>query len=483
MSVRRKVFAGGALLGASQLASVVLRFGRSVFVARIVTPEDYGLAATFWITTDLLAMATDLGFTQRLIQARDGDDDGVGAVAQSLLALRGALTALVLLVCAGPIARLFDASEATWAFQLLAVIPLLQGLEHRDLDRVQRTLNFKPAVIAKLFPEIVTTVLAVPIAMKTRDYSTFLYLALISAFLRFCISHLLAERPFRFGWDRAVVGQFLEFGWPLIVNGLLMYAVMQGDRVVISTTYSKGELGNYSVAFMLGGVLVGVLRGMSLPLMLPLLAQVQDDLEAFKVKHRLHSQVVGAIAASIGLSCVLVGPTAIGLLYGERYALAGTVVGYLGIRQAIQVLMTSPAVAAMAKGDTRNMMYANMVRQTGILLMIAVAFLSLPIQWVAISGIVGEAAALTASVVLLRLRHSIPMNLLGRPAAFAGAWFVIALLLADSGFANDLWAMATLATAIVTAGALFWFSFPASRSELQKIIKELRQKFRAAQAI
>ena len=45
--------------------------------------------------------------------------------------------------------------------------------------------------------------------------------------------------------------RLLTFGWPLLVNGLLMFGIVQGDRLIIGTAYSVYDLGIYSVALTL----------------------------------------------------------------------------------------------------------------------------------------------------------------------------------------------------------------------------------------
>ncbi len=479
MSTRRNAFRSVALLSGSQILGRLLAFGCNIFVARIVEPADYGLAATFWITTGFLGVISDLGFQQQLIQAKDGNDDRVGAVAQSLFLLRGLFLGAVLLAVAGPVARLFGAPEATWAFRLLALVPIMSGLVHRDSERLKRMLNFKPDVLKQVVPEVVAAVAAIPIALATRDYRVFLYLALLKTFLQVCVSHAVAERPFKLGWDRQIVNRFMVFGWPLLVNSVLLYCMMQGDRIVLAQAYTKEELGAYSVAIGLVTTLLGMITSGIDPLVLPFMSRVQADRGAFIQYYALHVQLMGAIALVVGTGLIFLGPVLIELIYGTKFAIAGTVVGWLGMSECIRLFRRPGANAAMALGDTRNVMYANCFRQFGLFFAVLVAWQEMPLPWIALSTIGGEIAALITTLLLLRLRHHLPMHLSVEPIAFAGVYFAGTLAVVKWGYLGRTgWLLlAGYVVAIALATPFYLKFFPPIRHEVGRLRNAIWHRF------
>ncbi len=97
-----------------------LRFVRNVILARLLTPADFGVASTFWLTTGFLATLTQFGVEQMLIRDKEGDKENVGATAQSFFLLRSILIGTIIFVFAGPLMLLLGAPEATNAFRWLA---------------------------------------------------------------------------------------------------------------------------------------------------------------------------------------------------------------------------------------------------------------------------------------------------------------------------------------------------------------------------
>ena len=105
------------------------------------------------------------------------------------------------------------------------------------------------------------------------------------------------------------------------------------------------------------------------------------------------------------------GPLAIELLYGARYVDAAMIVPWLAVVQGIRVAKAGPAILAIASGDTRDPLYANLVR---------LAFVPIVMIWLGNGGdafalvtlaILGELAAVLTSLLLLMRRGNIGIPL------------------------------------------------------------------------
>jgi len=242
-------------LGSGQVLGQAFALLRNVIVARMVTPADYGIASAFMVTVQLLESLSDLGTGTYVIQSPHGDDESTIDTAHAVNAFRAVINAIVLFGLAWPVSALFGIPEARWAFQCLALWPLLNGIAHLDLSRLQRQMRFHQAVTDEVASQAAALMLAWPLAYWLRDYSAILWLLLIQRLVATGASFLLAERPYRWGWNRTYVREMFAFGWPLIINGGLMYVIFQGDRLLIgasqhfsSRAYTLSDLGIYSVA-------------------------------------------------------------------------------------------------------------------------------------------------------------------------------------------------------------------------------------------
>lgn len=493
MSIRRQFSRGGALVSAGQVAEQAVVFVRNVILARLLGAEDMGVAATFAATVALIQMTSNLSADKLLVQARDGDSEDLQGASHLLQVARGVVTALALFLIAAPVANLFDVPEAIWAYQMLALVPLVRGFEHLDPKRLNRELEFRPMVAMELGSQVVVTAMSWPLARWLGDYSAVLWLVVGQAILYTVMSHMVARRPYRWRWSLELTRRVFGFGWPLLLNGVLLFGIMQGDRVIVGAAYPMETLGVYSIAFGLAMMPSLMLARVSTSMFLPMLSQAQDDRAQFERRYQLSVQMTCVASCALLALFVAAGGRLITLIYGAEYAAAEQFIGVLAAMQAVRMIRVAPTLGAMAFGDTANSLIANIWRSTGLALAVVVAFVAMPIVWIAAAGLVGEALALFASSRRLSRRHGVTWRTMQAPLAALGIVLVVALVaelvihaalpLSDDGSAMPLLASVAIGGALAVVSALGAALQPGQlRREVMDGLARLRHESRAGAA-
>jgi O-antigen/teichoic acid export membrane protein len=486
VTIKETAIRGTLFLGGGRLIDRGLQFLRNIIVARLVSPEDFGIAALFVMTISFLEMFSNLAVDTLLVQSPQGNKSRFQQTSQLMMAIRGLGIALILLLFAGPVAKLFDIPSATWAFRLLALAPLMRGLAHQDMSRLQRHFNFKPVLITDISSQLISVLLAWPLASWLGDYSAILYLVLVQTLARTVISHFMAERSYTWGWEPVHAREMISFGWPLLINGILLFLIMQGDRFVIGAadnlfdrgTYSKAQLGFYSAAFVLSSSICDALSSIISPVMLPLLSGVQDLKEQFHKRCRFCILIESVIAIPIGVFFILIGGWLVVLVYGKQYLAAAPLMAWLGATQSIRLLRLSSTTIALSKGDSPNPTISNIFRAFSFILAFIFAALGADLVWIAASGLAGELLAIGASIGLLRYRLAIPIQYFLKPLLLSSASLVVATLFWNAGLSNasPLYAFLAAASLSICMAALFFWFFPDFRKEIQKTISDLSSK-------
>lgn len=433
----RAIFSGSVCLSLGTAVGAGCQFLRTMIVARIITREDFGIAAIFALTAAFCDMISNMNTEKLLIQAQDGDEVAFQRSAQALEVLRGVVLAVVLLVAAGPVSMWFNMAQAEWGFRLLALIPLIRGMRHFDIQRIQRHMRFGPFVIVDTGAQVLSVVLAWPTAVWFPDYTAMLYLLLAQEIFRTAGSHLLRLRPYRWGWDSGYLRRILSFGWPLLLNGVFMFLIFQGDKVVIGSSaqlfagagYNIGELGLYSMAFLMTSQPVAMISRVASYLMLPSFSLARGQHDVLVVGYRRAYCGLSIFSAWMAFGCILIGGPLVVLLLGDKYAGASVLIGWLGVMQSLRILRDAPTMATIALGDTRSTMIATGIRTLALFGALAVSAMQMPLVWIAVCGTAGEVAALGTIVVLARLWHGIP---------YASALTSLAIVLAAAGIATVL---------------------------------------------
>lgn len=400
------------LLLSGNAAASALLLGRNLLVARLIPVADYGVAATLAIVMAVVEMASALGLQHQIVQAKDGDDPAFQTALQGFQVLRGCLAGAALFLLAGPLAALMRVPEAAWGYRVLAVVPVLNALVHFDVYRLGRHMVFWPQVLSGSGAALAALLAVWPLAAALGDWRVMLWSIVIQFALATLVSHLMAERPYRLALDRAVIARSLGFGWPILVNGALMFLVFNGDRVIVSRFLGVETLAIFAMGVTLTLTPMLVLSMSLRNLFLPVLSAAPDD-DAFAHLAAVAIQATLLLGFLVVAVVTLAGGPVVLVLLGERYAGLLPILTLMAVVQAVRLFRMGPAVVTLARGHTAYDMLGNIARILSLPAAAAVAASTgnlMDVLWV---GLLGEAAGL--AVVLAVLPRTLP------PRAPAGA--------------------------------------------------------------
>lgn len=429
MSLLRKSLKGSFELSVGQALTYGCSFVRLAILARILDKADLGVAATFSITIVLLEMISNISLNRLVVQSKEGDSSSFQGMLHLLEASRGLLNAAVLFILAWPISHFFKIPEARWAFQSLAVVPLLRGFVHLDINRLEREMNFRPRIVAEVIPQILITAAVWPMAAWLKDYSALLWLLLAMAAFTLAASHLTAKRSYRWSWENSYLAEVLRFGWPLMLNGLLLYLVSQGDRLLVGNQYNMESLAVYTVAASLALTPGEVLRYINRSVMLPLLAGLQGLPLQFRKAYAQCGEVLTILSGLLTGSLVIMGEAVLVVVFSDKYASGGPLIIPFAIAGGLWIMRSGPTTAAMALGDTRTVMTATLVRSLGLALAAVAVIAGLPLVWIAWSAVLGEFLALSAAIRMLAVHDEETATRMFAKAALVWASIIVPILL------------------------------------------------------
>ncbi len=399
---KRKAMLSGAMIFAANITEILVNTVRNIVLARLLSIEDFGIAATFTLLATMLDFVNQAGLARMGVQARDHDDPHLQATLHTVQAALGLAAGLAVLLIAWPYAALMTTPSLGWAYAMLAFIPLMRGLAHLDSHRLQRHGRFGPWAIRQTIPPILSLIAIYPAFLWLGDYRT----ALVSIFVQqiglVAATFIGAERPFRFGHDRAIARRAWAFGMPTMLNSLLIYFIVNGDRLVVGNQFGVASLAWFSAAVTLTLMPMNFVAKTIQTALLPTLARNQDDRDALQRYHDLMIVAAAAITVGFTTGLALVGWLVLRLTFGPKFEPAEPFLLLLGFTQGLRLIRAVPALIALAKAETTNPLYSNIVRGLFILAALAVAIVTRNIYAMLLVGVAGEVVSTAVAIWLLR---------------------------------------------------------------------------------
>lgn len=408
------------LLLSGNMAASGLLFARNLAVAALIPVADYGIAATFALAMAAVEMASSFGLQQQIVQARDGDDPRLQDALTGFQVLRGALAAAVLFALADPFATFLGIPEVAWAYRVLAVVPLLNAFQHFDIHRLNRADRFGPLVMTNALPPALSLLAVWPLAIWLGDWQVMLWALVLHAALAALLSHLLAERAWRAVADRALWARTIRFGWPILLNALVLFLVFQVDKLAVGRILGLAPLGVFAMGVTLTLTPSLVAARTIQTALLPRLSAVAGT-SGFEP--RAQTALAASMAAGFGVA--VLGPLgawiAAPFLTGTDWADLIVLLGPLAVVQGLRIAKSGSTIVALALGRSGNAVLSNLPRvvalAAGIVALSQGADL-LVLIWL---GAVGEAVGFALSTALVTWRD----RLRWRAAPIAG--FAVAM--------------------------------------------------------
>lgn len=478
MSPRKRILRGSAIVAGGEAVAYAVSFARNMILARLLTKADFGIAATFAMMITLLEFSSKLGVARFIVRDKEGEEPSFQATAHMVQALAGMVSALLMLAASAPMAIVFHLPEQQPAMATLALIPLILGFCHLDVRRFERKLNFAPSSYAEMISQIVVTALAWPLAKYFGDFRAVLAILILKAVLHCGSSHFFAERPYRWQVHREYALRMLRFGWPLVINGFLMFCLIRGDQFVIASFFPMSELGAYAAAAALTTAPTHFFSRVFASVMLPVMAKAQDDPVLFERRFAIVIAGICAFSAAYSAGVIVAGEALMRFAYGHKYEGTGYILAWLTAANTFRSVRLASAVAAIAKGDSKNEMLSNLTGGVALFLAFLSAYLRLPIWCIAAAGLIGEISACTLSFRRLAKRDGIRLSRSFGPASLVLLTTATAGVAALYG-AHELPFFVSIAVGIGAAilGAAFvGFTLSASRRQ----VFELWSKGRAS---
>lgn len=411
------------LILSGQAFSSLLLLLRNLLVARLISVENYGIAATFAISMAIVEMMTTLGLHQMIIQDSNGDDPRLQSGLQGFHLLRSLFSGAVLFFLAQPIAQLLGVPDIVWAYQLLALVPVINGLTHFDLYRLQRRMVYLPSILSSAVPALASVLVIWPLWKIYGDYRVMLYSVMLQAALTVGTSHIVAKRRYHLSLDRSVIARSLRFGWPLLINNILLFFIFQGEKIIVGEALGLEALAIFAMGFTLTLTPSLLLAGSTQTFFLPQLSAVKDDQPRFTHLAMATFQSHLFFGALFVIGVMLFAGPAIHLILSTKYASLIPLMTWMAVLQALRLFRGGSSTIALAMGKTGIATISNLPRVFSMPLAWYAAMQTGNITIVLWIAIIGELAGLLISLLLLQRQLGLSLG----PIALS-FWSTMALI-------------------------------------------------------
>ncbi len=463
MNLTTRIVKGVSWLGLSQVVHLLLHFGITAILARLLTPKDFGLIAMIVVFTNFVIRFRDFGLTAAIVQRKELTEAHLSS-SFWINVVAGLLLSLIMAGLASRIAFFYSEPRLTQITMVLSLTLFISSFSIIQSALLTKELKFKPLAIIQISAAAISGIIAISLAFAGFEVWSLVWQQIVSSFATVILLWALSSwRPHLcFRWKR--VKELLGFGLNLTGFNFVNYFNRNLDNLLIGKFLGSAPLGFYNLAYRL---LLFPLKNISFVLgrvMFPVLSIIQKDKAKVRQAYLRVTRYIAAVAFPMMFGLFVVAPQFVRVIFGPQWERSIFLVQILALVGLLQSIGTTVGWIYTSQGRTDIMF------RWGIfsVIIVAVSFVT-GLRW----NVEGVAIAYAiASLLLTYPSFAIPFRLIdlkvGRlfkelslvfwaALGMGGIVFVLRLFLKDTLGVGDLITLiSTVAVGIVSyAGLLF----------------------------
>lgn len=306
-------------------------------LARLLSPDEYGLIGIVTIFTTVLLGVVDSGFSTALIRKPEVTEDDYCTL--FFFNLPVSILMFVLLFFSAPwIARFFERPLLVQLVRVVGLILIIQAFSIVQGTILSRRIDFKTKAKASVISSVGSGVIGIVMACAGFGVwslvAQLLSLQLINSICLWLFNKWLPQLRFNIASLKYMWG----FGWKLLLSGLLDRIWGQLYQTVVGKFYSPATLGQYTRAKEYAQVFSSNLTAIVQRVSYPVLSQVQEDRARMVNAYR---RIIKTTMFVASISMIFLGAVAEPLVYcliGPKWHQAATFLPFICISLSLYPL-------------------------------------------------------------------------------------------------------------------------------------------------
>ena len=299
-------------------------------LARLLTPQDFGIVGYATLVIAYLAVLKDLGLGAALIQRREDVEDSAETVFVANLVLGAVLTVAVALA-APLVAGFFREPLVTPLLRVLSLTFILEAIGSVQLVLLRRAMAFRRKLIPDVGRSIVKGVVSIAAAAAGFGVWALVWGQLAGVIASVILSWtVLPWRP-RLRVHRRLLRPLMRFGGPLVINDI-QYAIWANlDYMVVGRLLGDSALGIYTLAYRLPELLVQSVWRVLAQAIFPFFSSIQEDRDLLRRAFLATIRYTQLVIVPLCFGLFIAAEPAVGALFGDQWSAAVPVLRLMAV--------------------------------------------------------------------------------------------------------------------------------------------------------
>ena len=316
--LKGRTLRGGAVNFAAQPFKVVLTVGSTAVLARILTPEDFGLIAMVVVVTGFMNLFKELGLSLATVQKKDITGEQISTIFWINVALSLLIT-VVIAALSPVLVWFYGEPRLLWVTIALASGFMLQGLSIQHQALLRRNMRFGRIAAVELISLTLGIAAAIAAAARGAGYWSLVVKELVSVLLRtvlmWGVCPWVPSRPA----PGSGVRPMISFGANFAGSQMFPFFSRNLDKLLIGWYWGAVPLGLYQNAYKLLLMPIQQINPAINSVLVPALSRLQEKPEQFVSYYQKAVMLMTGLGMPLVAFCFVAADDIIMLFLGSQW--------------------------------------------------------------------------------------------------------------------------------------------------------------------
>ena len=355
MNLAGRTARGGVVAISSQGLKFAITIAATSVMARLLTPNDYGLIGMVAVVTGFVSMYKDLGLSAATIQKSEINSDQISTLFWVNLLLSVGI-ALFTAAIAPLVAWFYGESRLIWITVVTAVGFIISGIAVQHEALLRRQMRYFALALIGLSSMAMGYVVGIIMAWKGFHYwalvASQLAVATTSTLLVFSFVRWTPGLPKR----NTGVRSMIKFGGNLTGFTTINYFSRNLDNLLIGRFWGAQQLGLYSRAYQLMGLPIEQINEPITSVAVPSLSRLTDSPETYRKAYLRMLEKIALLTMPCVVLLIVTSDSIIQIVLGSQWAGATRIFILLGITVLFQPIANTTGWLLITQGRTDHML-------------------------------------------------------------------------------------------------------------------------------
>ena len=315
----------------------------SMVLARLLTPEAFGVVTTLAMIISFAEIFTDAGFQKYLIQHEFKDaqdrDESTNVAFWSNLVMSLFMWGIIA-IFANPLAALVGNPGLGHVLIVACVSIPLAAFSSIQMALFKRDLDFRTLARVRIISTLIPLLVTVPLAFWLRSYWALVIGTITVNLVNAVLLTIFSKWKPRWFYSIAKFKEMFSFTVWSMIEAVSIWLTAYVDVFVVGKMLSQYYLGLYKTSSTLVGQIMGLITAITTPILFSALSRLQNDEKEFQRLFFRFQKLVGLLVIPIGVGIFMFSDLVTELILGSQWTEAAGFVGLWALTSAVTIVLS-----------------------------------------------------------------------------------------------------------------------------------------------